>query len=158
MRFRLLFTQKRPRTLMKTETFETVSKVERLENAPFLVWIGGNGSFQKTAPKIAVVSISVSGRFGVHDRRKRIETYQRGQVKTKRERQYSKKYFASFSLRRKRILLKTHLIMWYGPYFLCLPTIDISEAFLLTSGNVEREKLSETFPDRMFQCYFQDLE
>ena len=46
----------------------------------------------------------------------------------------------------------------HGPYFLCLPTIDISEVFLLTSGNVEREKLSETFPDRMFQCYFQDTQ
>ena len=45
-----------------------------------------------------------------------------------------------------------------GRIFSSLPTLDMSEVFLLASGNVEGEKLSETSPDWIFQCYFQDLE
>lgn len=32
---------------METEAIETVLKVERFENAPFLVWTGEKGGFRK---------------------------------------------------------------------------------------------------------------
>lgn len=96
----------------------TLLKTHRFENAPFLVWIVENECFCKRCRKKSHSSISVLRRSVVDDRRNvsksmlfpmvsnENELVWRGENKTKTL--VWSKYFALFSLRRKRILLITH--------------------------------------------------